>query len=60
MKVRCYAIFNQEQEVLAEYANPAHRSFLNYDLNNTLSKIRKTHKIEQLPSSNGVWYCKIA
>lgn len=46
MKVKCYAIYHNELEVFTEYANPAHRTFLTYELSTTLNRFKKSQKIE--------------
>lgn len=30
MKVKCYALYENNQEVLSEYANPSQKNFLSY------------------------------
>ncbi len=60
MKVKCYAIYDATNEVLAEYANPSQKNFLSFELNNALRKFKRTDRIEFEHTSNGVWYCRLS
>lgn len=60
MKVKCYAIFENQQEVLSEYSNPNQRTFLHYDLADTAKRAPSGPNIQQQQSNNGVWYSTLA
>lgn len=58
MKVKCYAIYQNGNEEISEYANPSQKNFLSFELTNAVRKFKKTERIELEHTSNGVWYCK--
>lgn len=58
MKVKCYAIYENGNEVVSEYANPSQKNFLSFELSNAARKIKRTDRIEFEHTSNGVWYYK--
>lgn len=60
MKVKCYAIYENINEVLSEYANPSQKNFLSFELTNVLRKFKRTDRIEFEHTSNGVWYCRLS
>jgi hypothetical protein len=58
MKVKCYALYQGEREVFAEYANISQKSFLVFETANVLKRIKYSNRIESEQTSNGVWYYK--
>lgn len=58
MKIKCYAIYQNGNEEISEYANPSQKNFLSFELSNVVRKFKKADRIEFEHTSNGVWYCK--
>jgi hypothetical protein len=40
------------------YTNPSQKDFLDYELKNSLKRLKKSQKIEFENTANGVWYCR--
>lgn len=60
MKVKCYALYDGNKEILSEFANNSQRSFLDYELKDALKRSKKSGRIEFEHTSNGVWYTKVS
>ena len=60
MKVRCYAIYLNQQEIMSEYCNPSQRVSLHYDLAEAVKRSPTDDNIKQQQTNNGVWYSKLS
>lgn len=58
MKVKSYGLFESDKELILIYANPPQKDFLDYELKNSLKRLKKSTKIEFENTANGVWYCR--
>jgi hypothetical protein len=45
IKVKCYAIFDADKEILSEYANHSQKNFLDFELRNVLRRLKKTGRV---------------
>ena len=45
MKIKCYALYDGNKEILSEYANNSQRSFLDYELKDALKRSKKSGRI---------------
>ena len=62
MKVKCYAIIEEEKITISEFANPSQKSFLGYELQEQFRKMlvgTDGSKIGTEKTSNGVWYRRV-
>lgn len=60
MKVRCYSIYHNQQEIMSEYSNPNLRASLHYDLAESAKRVPSDANVKQQQTNNGVWYSKVS
>lgn len=46
MKIKCYALYDGNKEIISEYANNSQRSFLDFELKEALKRSKKSGRIE--------------
>lgn len=45
MKVKCYALYDGTKEILSEFANNSQKSFLDFEMKNSLKRAKKSGRI---------------
>ncbi len=45
MKIKCYALYDGNKEILSEFSNNSQRSFLDYEMKDALKRAKKSGRI---------------